>query len=78
MGLAPGPKIKKWGCSPEILDFGLGGPVEVQKGYIPSCLLNDELSIKLFGDAVWIGRAGGKKKCNICILCDAVVFGNEN
>jgi hypothetical protein len=60
------------------LDFGLGGPVEVQKGYIPSCLLNDDLSMKIFGAAVWIGRAGGKEKCNIYVLCDAVVFGIEN
>jgi hypothetical protein len=67
-GLSPGHKIQKWGCSPEILDFGLGGPVEVQKGYIPSCLLNDYLSMKLFVDAVWIGRAGAKKKFNIYIV----------
>jgi hypothetical protein len=52
MGLAPGPKIQKWGCSPEILDFGLGGPVEVQKGYNPWCLLNYDLSMKLFGSAL--------------------------
>jgi hypothetical protein len=31
----------------------------------------------LIGDALWIGRAGAKKKFNIYILCDAVVFGIE-
>jgi hypothetical protein len=50
------------GAAPKFWILVLGGSVEVQKGYIPSCMLNDDLSMKIFVDAVWIGRGLWEEK----------------